>query len=116
MKKIIMLFGFAFLAFAAREDIFIKPKNWPEPVYDLKKNPLSENKILLGRALFYDPLLSKNNIISCASCHSPFSSFTHIDHALSHGINDSIGKRNSPALINLAWQKTFMWDGAINNL
>jgi cytochrome c peroxidase len=61
-------------------------------------------------------MLSKNNTISCESCHSPFSAFTHIDHTLSHGIHDSIGTRNSPALMNLAWQKYFMWDGAVNNL
>ncbi len=116
MKKIFIILSFAFLAFAANDELFHVPANWPEPVYDLKKNPLSNEKIKLGRVLFYDPILSENNIISCASCHSPFSSFTHIDHSLSHGINDSIGTRNSPALINLAWQKTFMWDAAINNL
>jgi cytochrome c peroxidase len=89
---------------------------WPEPVYNFKKNPLAAEKIALGRKLFYDPILSQDSTISCASCHSPFSAFTHVDHALSHGIHDSIGKRNSPALMNLAWQKNFMWDGAINHL
>lgn len=95
---------------------FNVPQNWPQPVYNFKLNPLSENKIQLGRALFYDPILSRNNTISCASCHSQYSAFTHIDHALSHGIDDKIGLRNSPALMNLAWQKTFMWDGAVNHL
>ncbi|MEM9820759.1 MAG: cytochrome c peroxidase, partial [Bacteroidota bacterium] len=42
--------------------------------------------------------------------------FAHTDHDLSHGINDEIGQRNAPALFNLAWQSTFMWDGAINHL
>lgn len=115
MKKVFVILSFGLLAFA-KDELFRIPENWPEVVYDIKKSELTEEKILLGRTLFYDPILSANNIISCASCHSPFSSFTHIDHALSHGINDSIGTRNSPALINLAWQKTFMWDGAINNL
>ena len=103
-------------AFISEQQLFHVPEKWPEPYYDFSRNPLAENKILLGRVLFYDPILSRNNIISCASCHSSFSSFTHIDHALSHGINDSIGTRNAPALVNLAWQKSFMWDGAINNL
>lgn len=92
------------------------PSTWPKPVYDFKSNPLSHAKIELGRALFYDPILSANNSISCASCHSPYNAFTHVDHSLSHGINDSIGTRNSPALMNLAWQKSFMWDGAIHHL
>ena len=54
--------------------------------------------------------------ISCASCHSPYNAFGHTDHAVSHGIGDSIGTRNAPALFNLAWQKELMWDGAINHI
>jgi cytochrome c peroxidase len=46
----------------------------------------------------------------------PFTAFTHVDHALSHGIYDSIGTRNSPALMNLAWSNSLMWDGAANHL
>ncbi len=115
-KTIILLISSFFFAFAADEVAFLIPEKWPQPVYNFSENPLNENKIELGRALFYDPILSQNGIISCASCHSPYSSFTHIDHALSHGIHDSIGTRNSPALVNLAWQKSFMWDGAIKNL
>lgn len=120
MKLKVLLLGFTCtLLFAFNyEDkpIFNAPKNWPKPVYDFSKNPLTKNKINLGRVLFYDPILSKNNTISCASCHSPYSAFTHTDHALSHGIDDNIGNRNSPVLINLAWQNTFMHDGAINHL
>jgi cytochrome c peroxidase len=95
---------------------FNPPDYFPKPVYNFEQPPLDSNKIELGRILFYDPILSKDNTISCASCHSPFNSFAHTDHDLSHGIFDSIGNRNAPALFNLAWQKTFMWDGAINHL
>ena len=117
MKVLKYIFFIAItLSFAQHDDLLITPKNWPKPVYNFTNNALTKSKVELGRVLFYDPILSKDNTISCASCHSPFSAFTHIDHALSHGIHDSIGTRNSPALINLAWQKTFMWDGAINNL
>lgn len=104
------------LAFDVIKEEFVIPNTWPKPEYNFSNNKLTSEKVLLGRALFYDPLLSKDNTISCASCHSQFSAFTHIDHPLSHGINDSIGTRNSPALMNLAWQKSFMWDGAVNNL
>ena len=117
MKVLKYIFFIAItLSFAQHDDLFIVPKNWPKPVYNFTNNALTKSKVELGRVLFYDPILSKDNTISCASCHSPFSAFTHIDHALSHGIHDSIGTRNSPALMNLAWQKTLMWDGAINNL
>ena len=99
-----------------KELVFQIPKNWPIPHYDFTKNPMSPAKIELGRALFYDPILSRNQAVSCASCHLSFTAFTHTDHALSHGIDDKIGKRNSPALMNLAWTKSFMWDGSINHL
>lgn len=89
---------------------------WPQPTYNFKKNPLDSAKIELGRWLFYDPILSKDSTISCASCHSPYNAFAHNDHALSHGIQDRIGTRNAPALVNLAWSKGFMWDGAVNHL
>ena len=46
------------------------PDYFPKPTYDLKKNILTKETIALGRTLFYDPILSKNNTISCASCHS----------------------------------------------
>ncbi len=95
---------------------FTIPKGWPKPAYDFKKNPLSENKIALGRILFYDPILSKDSTISCNSCHSQYSAFTHIDHNLSHGIAGRIGTRNSPALLNLAWGKNYMWDGSVRQL
>lgn len=98
------------------ESLFKVPTNWPKPNYDFSKNPLTKEKIFLGRTLFYDPILSADNSISCSSCHSPFTAFTHTDHTLSHGIEDRIGTRNSPALMNLAWQKSFMWDGAIHHL
>jgi len=66
--------------------------------------------------LFYDPLLSRDNTISCASCHLQATGFTHVDHDLSHGIEGKIGTRNSLALMNLAWSKNFMWDGGVNHL
>jgi cytochrome c peroxidase len=118
-KNYIYLLLYSFTLFAFRQsvnDLFVSPKYFPKPVYDFSKNPLRFPKIQLGRTLFYDPILSSNNTISCASCHSQYSAFTHVDHALSHGINDKIGFRNAPALMNLAWQKTFMYDGAIHHL
>ena len=105
----------AMFAFIAKVD-FSYPKHFPKPIYNFKNNTLTEPKILLGKALFYDPLLSKDGSISCASCHSSYNAFAHTDHELSHGINDQIGFRNAPALFNLAWQQHFMWDGAINHL
>lgn len=104
------------VSFRYAEGLWKRPSNWPEPVYNFKKNPLDSATVQLGRMLFYDPVLSSDSTISCASCHSPYNAFTHVDHALSHGIKDRIGTRNSPVLVNLAWVKHFMWDGAVNHL
>lgn len=120
MQKFLVIFVCAFLMlsfdYIASYPLFDQPPHFPKPIYNFNKNPLDSAAIELGRALFYDPILSKDNSISCASCHSPFNAFAHTDHDLSHGIFDSIGTRNAPALFNLAWQKSFMWDGAINHL
>jgi cytochrome c peroxidase len=118
-KSIVLLLIISFIASAHRligTIDFIVPKNWPQPEYDFTKNPLASQKIELGRALFYDPILSRDSTISCASCHSQYSAFTHIDHPFSHGIDNKIGTRNAPALMNLAWNKSFMWDGAVTHL
>lgn len=104
------------VSFRYTERLWEKPSDWPEPVYNFRKNPLDSAKVQLGRALFYDPVLSSDSSVSCASCHSPYNAFTHVDHALSHGVKDRIGTRNSPVLVNLAWGKSFMWDGAVNHL
>jgi cytochrome c peroxidase len=113
------LIVFGILAFS-KSDLtpvyFNVPKDWPQPQYDFKNNPLTEEGFQLGRQLFYDPILSKDSTISCASCHLQQTGFTHIDHQLSHGIEGKIGTRNSLTLQNLAWSKNFMWDGGVNHL
>ena len=92
------------------------PQGWTKPHYVFKKNPLTEEGFQLGRHLFYDPIISRDSTISCSSCHLQQTGFTHVDHDLSHGIDGRIGTRNALALINLAWSKSFMWDGGVNNL
>tara|TARA_Y100000385_G_scaffold290474_1_gene363749 strand:- start:23961 stop:24851 length:891 start_codon:yes stop_codon:yes gene_type:complete len=77
---------------------------------------MTENEFQLGRQLFYDPILSKDHSISCASCHLQATGFTHTDHDLSHGIEGRIGNRNSMTIMNLAWQTSFMWDGGVNHI
>jgi cytochrome c peroxidase len=95
---------------------FTNPKGFPKPVYNFKENKITPDGFLLGRRLFYDPILSRDSSTSCASCHQRFAAFAHIDHPLSHGINGLIGKRNVPAIQNMIWQNSFMWDGGVNHL
>lgn len=124
MKKITLILGigivllgiFSFSKSFVTPIYFEVPKGFPKPVYNFKNNPLTEEGFELGRKLFYDPILSKDNTISCASCHLQATGFTHVDHDLSHGIDGKIGTRNSLTLQNLAWKTSFMWDGGVNHL
>lgn len=97
-------------------NLFSKPSNFPEPVYNFSGNEVTDDGFRLGRRLFYDPVLSADSTISCGSCHIQAAAFTHHGHDLSHGINDLLGTRNSPPIQNLAWYTTFMWDGGIRDL
>jgi len=112
------LIGLSILLYSAQTEIIglgsiRAPKGWPEPVYN---RPVTDAGFVLGKKLFYDPNLSRDGSVSCASCHLSFTGFTHVDHAVSHGIDDRIGTRNSPVLINLAWNSSFHWDGGVNHL
>lgn len=92
------------------------PKHFPEPTYDLKKNPVTKEGFELGKKLFFDPRLSSTGQISCGDCHQQYAGFAHADHAVSHGIFDRDGKRNALHLVNLIYQKDFFWDGGVNNM
>lgn len=92
------------------------PAGFPSPVYDFNNNEVNRKRFELGRKLFYDPLLSRDNTISCGSCHQQEGAFSHIDHRVSHGIDNLNGTRNSPALFNLAWHNSFFWDGGVNHI
>lgn len=95
----------------------VVPEAWPQPVYSFSNNPITKQGFELGRFLFYETMLSKNNEVSCGSCHQQFAAFAHADHDFSHGIfTDVTTKRNSPALFNLAWHPLMMHDGAINHI
>jgi cytochrome c peroxidase len=73
-------------------------------------NPLSEARIELGRALFFDPLLSADGTLSCASCHQPGRYFTN-GHEQSVGVGGREGGRNVPSVLNAAYGRSFFWDG-----
>jgi len=91
-------------------------EGWPKPVLVFSNGVNVDAEIALGRVLFYDESLSADGKVSCGSCHTSYTAFAHVDHKLSHGVFDREGRRNAPALMNLAWQSGFMWDGAIQHL
>ncbi|HRH69998.1 MAG TPA: cytochrome c peroxidase [Flavobacteriales bacterium] len=91
------------------------PANFPQmPIPE--DNPFTEEGVELGRFLFYDERLSGNNTMSCASCHSPEAAFTDDGNQFSTGIDGIVGTRNSMALINLAWDTRYFWDGRVLTL
>jgi len=92
------------------------PQNWPDPTYTFEGNTLSEAGFELGRKLFFDTRLSRDNSISCGSCHQPFAAFSQFEHDVSHGVDNKLGTRNSPALFNLNWHKGYFWDGGVLHL
>jgi cytochrome c peroxidase len=114
--------GIAFLAFAcsateqAMPSLFSVPNNFPKPVYDVSKNPVTQAGFELGKALFNDGLLSRDGSVSCGDCHLQNYAFTHHGHDVSHGIDNRKGIRNAPSIQNMAWQKDFFWDGGVGDL
>lgn len=96
---------------------FVKPAHFPEPVYDLEKDPITKEGFLLGRKLFYDPILSLDNSVSCNNCHQNATAFADSKvHPFSIGVNNAEGKRNSPPLMNLAFSREFFWDGGVTHM
>jgi cytochrome c peroxidase len=84
-------------------------------VYSFSGNIEPTDKAGLGKLLFFDPILSKDRKISCASCHKPGYAFADTG-AVSKGVGGRQGTRNTPTTMNLLLQRTFFWDGRAKNL
>ena len=69
----------------------------------------------LGERLFFDPILSVDSSISCASCHKPELGFATNDR-VTPGVGGVLGKRNSPSLLNVGFQPYFMREGGVPSL
>jgi cytochrome c peroxidase len=69
----------------------------------------------LGEALFFDPILSRDSSISCASCHKP--EFAFADNvAFSKGVHGMVGERNTPSAMNQSERNFYFWDGRAETL
>jgi len=71
---------------------------------------MEQPRIVLGKFLFFDPILSGSNQISCSSCHNPQTSWAD-KLSVPIGHDHLAGRRNTPSLLNVASRKTFFWDG-----
>jgi len=73
-------------------------------------NPPTAETIALGRRLYYDPILSSDNTVSCATCHSPQYGFAD-PKPFSEGVGKKTGSRHSPPVTNAAYFHVQFWDG-----
>lgn len=101
MKKLYVIFGLAAVVIIISQSAFTR--NEPKTVAEL------------GRKLFFDPILSKNKKISCASCHKEEFAFSDTS-AVSLGVRNQKGVRNTPSAMNMKLQVAFFWDGRANTL
>ena len=86
------------------------------PIPDLPRdNPLIAERVALGEKLFLETALSKDNSLSCASCHDAKHAFAD-PRRYSIGVRDQVGSRNAMPLFNLAWRSSFFWDGRAPSL
>ena len=83
--------------------------------YQPKDNPISKDKVELGRTLFFDTRLSIDDSVACASCHSPDTAFAD-SLPVSLGVDAQAGERNSPTIINRAFSRRQFWDGRADSL
>jgi cytochrome c peroxidase len=85
------------------------------PVPTPPGNPPTADSIALGRRLFYDTSLSKDNSLACASCHRPQFRFSDL-RARSLGVAGKTGLRHAPTLVNVAYSPFLFWDGRAASL
>ncbi len=90
---------------------FLRPDAIPSP----EGNPMTAERIELGKMLFFDPRLSGSGAISCATCHNPSLGW---QDGMARGIGDKghqLG-RHTPTILNIAWSEPLFWDGRAENL
>lgn len=93
--------------------------NWPlglEREYELPPEELpSEAEIELGRRLFFDPILSADGQVRCASCHVPSRAYSD-GRSTSIGLGGRVGARNAPSVVNRLFGREHFWDGRATRL
>ena len=117
-KKIfglILLSGMLFGQATAQDEYELQVPNGLKPVKVPADNPLTKAKVELGKQLYFDPRLSGNDQLSCASCHDPKYGWAD-PKPRSLGVPGTELGRHSPTIINTAYQRFQFWDGRANSL
>lgn len=105
---LLLILGTMSLA-GTNHDQWNRPADIPVP----RENPMTPEGIALGKLLFFDKRLSRDDVVSCASCHNPYLGWTD---GLPKAIGHAKGRRNTPTLMNAAYQNSFFWDGRAKSL
>jgi len=90
------------------------PPGFPEQQFPADNVP-NEDRILLGKLLFYSPMMSHDSDVACVNCHYPGASFTG-QQAVSPGTQGRLGTRNSPSLANVGYKPHFLMEGGVPTL
>jgi cytochrome c peroxidase len=88
----------------------------PIAAYVPAANPLTKGKVELGKQLYFDPRVSLDGTVSCATCHNPEKGWTDSPLATSIGIDGQVGGRNAPTVLNTVYGRTMFWDGRAPSL
>jgi cytochrome c peroxidase len=105
-------------AASADEKAYASAKAMFQPLGDIvvpEDNPITDEKVELGKRLFFDPRLSGNNVQSCSSCHQPQAGYGD-NLSTFIGFEGFEGHRNSPTVINSAYYSEYFWDGRASSL
>jgi len=90
------------------------PLGLPE-YYVRETNPMTHEKVELGRKLFFDKTLSVDNSMSCATCHDPKQGWANGER-FAVGVSGEFGTRNVPTIVNSAFNRSHFWDGRAASL
>ena len=109
-SRLWMVAGSWLLCAAARAETLPVPLGLDAYVPAPEKNPLTREKVELGRALFFFKGLSRDGTVSCGTCHLPERAFTD-GKAGAVGVRGQVSERRTPTIFNRAWGRAFFWDG-----
>lgn len=114
MRALPLLLLSALLAACGTDELVTVPPSFPAMRVP-QDNPLTPERVELGRRLFFDARLSRTGDVACASCHKQENAFAD-PRRVSEGVEGRLGTRNAPPLFNLAWNTSFFWDGGAPTL
>ena len=107
---------FAFVSDLRAEESSETTSEEVEPIKPIPEEvEVNAAKVMLGRMLFYDPRLSKDNTVSCYSCHK-LGSGGDDDRQFSIGVEGKLGQINSPTVFNVGLNFKQLWDGRANTV